>query len=292
MACWNGPFIAVDWGTTNRRAYAVSADGLVTAGLEDSRGLLSVRPEEFASAVVDVRERLGRLPMLLAGMVGARSGWAEVPYVTAPAGLAGLARGVHMVADDIAIVPGVSVSGNRPGVMRGEEVQVLGAVSAGLVAPDAAVCQPGTHTKWITMADGQIADFRTSMTGEIFALIKNHSILAAHLRGEVAANAGFLEGVDMALSGEPVLDALFGVRSRMLLGALDASLSSAYTSGILIGTDVAAHASRGDSVALLGRPDLCVLYAAALERAGCVATSTDGAAAFVAGMSAIRKLLP
>ena len=292
MACWKGSFIAVDWGTTNRRAYAVSAEGRVTADFEDSRGLLSLRPEDFAPAAQDVRERLGSLPMLLAGMVGARSGWAEVPYVAAPAGLAGLARGVHMVADDIAIVPGVSVCGDRSDVMRGEEVQVLGAVTAGLVAPDAAVCQPGTHTKWITMADGQIADFRTSMTGEIFALIKDHSILAAHLQGGVSANAGFLAGVDTAVSGEPLLDALFGVRSRMLLGALDASLSCAYTSGILIGTDVAAHTSRGERVAVLGRPELCKLYAAALERAGCEATCTDGAGAFVAGMSAIRDLLP
>ena len=287
-------FIAVDWGTTNRRAYRIAPDGRVAAEFEDASGVLSVAPGEFPAAVGDIRARLGDVPLLLAGMVGSNRGWAEVPYVSAPAGLDALATAVLKLPDRVAIVPGVSI--DQPGhadVMRGEEVQALGAVAGGLMKPDATICHPGTHAKWITLAGGQITRFATAMTGELFALIRDHSILAPQLGGEVAAGPAFVAGVDVSLSGRPLLETLFGVRSGMLTGQLHDRDAAAYASGLIIGSDVASHRHDGDgAIALIGRPELCALYAAALDRAGRSHATIDGAQAFVAGMTALYAKVP
>jgi 2-dehydro-3-deoxygalactonokinase len=280
-----GTFIAVDWGTTNRRAYRVEGQKVVAA-IGSVGGVLAT--EDFPTAIADIRAQLGDVAMLLAGMVGSNRGWVEVPYVVAPAGLQDLARALHAVADDIAIVPGVRTDED---IMRGEEVQALGAVAAGLIADASRICHPGTHAKWIDMAGGAIAGFRTALTGELFGLLKAHSILAPYLKRSASVNDAFFAGVDLALAGEPLLDALFGVRSRLILGNLDEGDAPSFTSGLVIGTDVAAHAPRGERVALLGDPQLCTLYEAALGRAGCPSGSTDGAQAFVAGMIAIRNLV-
>jgi 2-dehydro-3-deoxygalactonokinase len=291
MTDWRHDFIAVDWGTTNRRAYAVSKGGIVGDGLEDDLGVTSVKPGAFAEAVAAIRARLGDAPMLLAGMVGSSRGWVETAYVAAPAGLGALAAALHHVEPGIAIVPGVCVTGARHDIMRGEEVQALGAVAAGLIPAEACICHPGTHSKWIEMRAGEIAGFQTAMTGEIFALLKHHSILAPQLTAQAAPGPAFLSGVDTALEGRPLLDALFEVRSRIVLGALAGPDAASYTSGLLIGADVLSHVKPGDRISLLGRPELCALYAAALDRAGCSSETTDGAEAFVAGMSAIGDLL-
>ena len=293
-SAWQHGFIAVDWGTTNRRAYRIDAAGRCTDRFEDGRGVLSVVDNDFAGAVVEIARQLGDEPMLLAGMVGSNRGWSDAGYVAAPAGLADLAAALHWVVPGrAAIVPGVSlVDDVRCDVMRGEEVQALGAVVAGMIPPDVLLCHPGTHTKWIMLTGGQVTGFRTAMTGELFALLKDHSILSGQLQAPAGVGPAFCDGVDVALSGEPLLATLFGVRSAMLLGRLPDEDAASYASGLLIGSDVAAHCKPGSGpVALIGRPELCTLYAAALERAGHSPSVGDGAQAFVAGMTAIWRTL-
>ena len=130
------------------------------------------------------------------------------------------------------------------------------------------------------------------MTGEVFSLLCKHSILAVQGAAGEGTHAAFLEGVGLAMRRRPLLDAIFEVRSRVLAGVLDGCDAASFLSGVLIGSDVLAHsAQREDEVALIGRPDLCTLYAAAFEHAGRKARSIDGAAAFVAGMIAIRDRL-
>jgi 2-dehydro-3-deoxygalactonokinase len=103
---WTDGFIAVDWGTTNRRAFLVQADGRQTEEFEDGRGILSVRRGQFEGAIEQVRERLGDLPMLLAGMIGSNRGWIEAPYVPCPARMEDLARGLVLAGNGrAAIVP-------------------------------------------------------------------------------------------------------------------------------------------------------------------------------------------
>ena len=127
-------------------------------------------------------------------MVGSNRGWKEAPYVPCPAAIDDLVHALVRPGKREAIVPGVSYVGSgRADVMRGEEVQLLGAVAAGLVEPEALVCHPGTHNKWTVLHQARIQSFRTVMTGELFSLLKEHSILADLLHGEVAANDVFKE---------------------------------------------------------------------------------------------------
>jgi len=290
-----GGFIAVDWGTTNRRAYLIGADGQQGESFEDDLGLLAVPHGGFPGAVAQIRQRLGERPMLLAGMVGSNRGWREAPYVPCPAGAAELARAVCWVEPGrTGIVPGVSQSGPAGAdVMRGEEVQVVGAVAAGLVPADATICHPGTHAKWIEVREGRIASFRTMMTGELFSLLKKHSILADQLQGEEHDGDSFRRGVAEGLGGESPVAQLFGVRARHLLGE-ESGEPASYVSGLLIGGDVRAGLAlreRADAVMLLGRPELCALYAVALDEAGVESRSADGAEAFLAGIKLLTEML-
>lgn len=291
---WRDGYIAVDWGTTNRRAYAVDGAGRLEASFEDDRGLLAVGKDGFAAEAAAIRRRLGDRPMLLAGMVGSNRGWVEAPYVAAPAGFADLAAAIRWIEPGrTGIVPGISQSGAAGAdVMRGEEVQALGAVAAGLAPADCLICHPGTHTKWIRMEKGRIGLFRTMITGELFGLLRRHSILADQLRDEAAADADFSEGAAAGLAGDALLASLFAVRARNLVGEGPSGAASR-ASGLLIGSDVRAGLDlhRGEPIALIGRRDLCGLYAAALDLAGHPASRGDGAAAFLAGMHRLTELL-
>ncbi|MFN3943332.1 MAG: 2-dehydro-3-deoxygalactonokinase [Allosphingosinicella sp.] len=291
---WREGYIAVDWGTTNRRAYLIDGAGRLADSFEDALGLMAVPAGGFEAAAADIRDRLGDRPMLLAGMVGSNRGWREAPYAPCPAGADDLAEAILWIEPGrTGIVPGVCQRGAAGAdVMRGEEVQVLGAVARGLVPPDATICHPGTHAKWIVMEDGRIAAFRTMMTGELFALLSAHGILADQLNGEVRADAAFEAGVRDARAGEGILSGLFRIRARHLLGETVGEPAS-YASGLLIGRDVAAGLKlhRGGPLALVGRPDLCALYAAALAGAGHETTQLDGAEAFLAGMHMLTEML-
>lgn len=291
---WRDGYIAVDWGTTNRRAYRVDGEGRLLATIEDDRGLTAVPPDGFDAEVAALRARLGDAPMLLAGMVGSKRGWGEAPYVTCPAQLADLAQAILWIEPGrTGIVPGVCQRGAvGADVMRGEEVQLLGAAAAGLVADDTLVCLPGTHAKWVSLRAGRIEAFRTLMTGEIFALLRQHSILADQLQGDVALDASFATGIDDALGGADLLSGLFRVRAGHLLGE-GAESPASYASGLLIGGDVRVGLGFGGAtnVALIGSPVLCALYAAAIARAGGQATAIDGGAAFRAGIHRLTELI-
>jgi 2-dehydro-3-deoxygalactonokinase len=291
---WRSGYIAVDWGTTNRRAYALDGDGRLTDSFADDLGLMAVPAGGFEAAAAEIRTRLGDRPMLLAGMVGSNRGWREAPYAPCPAGAAELKDAILWIEPGrTGLVPGVSqVGAAGADVMRGEEVQVLGAVAAGLVPPDVLICHPGTHAKWIEMRGGRIASFRTMMTGEVFALLSKHSILADQLKSEVRPGDAFRTGARETLGGAHLLSALFGVRADFLLKQGPDDLAS-YASGLLIGADVRAglEIATEAPIALIGRPDLCTLYADALELAGRSGPEIDGAAAFRAGMHMLVEML-
>lgn len=292
--CWPDGFIAVDWGTTNRRAYLLDADGRQGAEFEDGQGVLAVGAGGFPDAVAEIRARLGGKPLLMAGMIGSNRGWVEAPYVPCPAGIAELAKGLVWPAEDVAIVPGVSFSdGNRADVMRGEEVQLLGAVAAGLIPGDCLVCHPGTHNKWATVGGGQITDFRTIMTGELFNLISEHSILSDLLEGEAEADEAFAAGVDAGLTGAGLTAELFTVRARVLLGHAPRGDAPSFTSGLLIGTDVAIglRERTEQDIIVMGRPELTRLYAAAIALAGRQPIELDGERSFIAGCARISALI-
>lgn len=279
-------FLAVDWGTTNRRVFLIDG-GVVVQTERDDRGVTSV--EDFEAEAVAIRSRFGDLPMLLAGMVGSNIGWRPAPYVAAPAGVAELAAGLLWIDDRTAIVPGIStLVDGRADVMRGEEVQLLGAVAAGLVPGDALLAQPGTHCKWVEMRDNKVATFVTAMTGELFALLRKHGLLAAQLGGEVTLGDAFLEGVEDG-KRQDLAASLFGIRAAKMLGRRDDADAASYASGLLIGTDVAARlaTSEHDTIYILSDPMLGGLYSAAIQAHGRQAILIDSHAAFVAGVNQI-----
>jgi len=289
---WTDGFIAADWGTTNRRAYKIDAGGKCVDEFEDERGIMSVAPGGFPKAVAEIRSRLGDSPLLLAGMIGSNRGWQEAPYVACPAGIDEVADALVWAGEREAIVPGVSyLKGNCADVMRGEEVQLLGAVAAGLVDPMSMICHPGTHNKWATLRQGKIAEFRTVMTGELFNLLKEHSILSDLLNGPVEPTDIFRQAARYAIENEALPAELFAVRARVLLGQAKKEDAAAYTSGILIGTDVRIGLSvpTAARITLIGRPELTRLYAAAIGEAQRDAVELDGEQCFLAGIQGIAK---
>lgn len=281
--------IAVDWGTSNRRVFTLDADGGVLERRSDDLGVLNCK--DFKGEVDAIRRAAGGAAVLMAGMVGSNRGWVEVPYVHAPAGLAEIAGGVQWIEPGVGIVPGVAWSdGPAADVMRGEEVQIAGALALGLIG-DGLAAHPGTHGKWIEVEDGRIARFRTVMTGDVFAALTAKSILSDLLAHPAATGDAFVAGVDHGYNQTDLTAELFSVRARVLLGRARAEDASSYVSGLLIGSEVRIGLGRlrTDVVPVIGTPELTERLAIALGRAGRTARIVDGEAAFVAGIRAIHE---
>lgn len=294
MACnksWTDGFIAIDWGTTNRRVWSVDGTGASRDLLEDDMGVLKVAGD-FGDEIARLRDRFGAQPMLLAGMIGSNRGWVEAPYVPSPTGLDQLVAAIAWPQPDVGIVPGVSFCKNPDAdVMRGEEVQIFGALAEGLIPANGLLCHPGTHAKWVRMREGAIGPFRSVMTGELFSILSKHGILQDRLQGKAVANDSFRAGAEHGLKHDDLTAELFSIRARHLLGIEEDGTS--YASGLLIGSDVRIGLAFGGDgpVALIGRPDLTALYAQALALAGRESSQIDGERAFLLGASAIAEKL-
>jgi 2-dehydro-3-deoxygalactonokinase len=198
------------------------------------------------------------------------------------------------VHDRIAIVPGVSFSdGDNADVMRGEEVQILGAFAEAMIPPDATICHPGTHNKWIRIEDGRITSFHTIMTGEMFNLLKEHSILADLLAHPASADEAFEAGVRRGLANDDLTAELFSIRARVLLGKAPREAAASYTSGLLIGTDLRTglRTAPDGEIVVMGRPELTSLFATALDIAGRSSRIVDGEEAFLAGVKHLAELI-
>jgi len=291
---WADGFIAVDWGTTNRRAYRLDGAGKCIGEFEGDQGVLSVPAGGFPTAVAEIRERLGDKPLLLAGMVGSNRGWVEAPYIPCPASLDDLAKAVVRPSEREAIVPGIKDDADgHADVMRGEEVQLLGALAAEFIDADALICHPGTHNKWVIVRRSRIDGFRTVMTGELFSLLKEHSILSDLLGGKVEVGEAFCAGVRLGLANQDLPAELFTVRAQVLLGKAKNEDAASFASGLLIGTDVRIGLSYPTSaeVTVMGRPELTRLYAAAIREANRTANEIDGERCFLAGVVKIAEAI-
>jgi 2-dehydro-3-deoxygalactonokinase len=267
--------IAVDWGTTGFRAYRLDAGGRILESRSAPDGILSVKDGAFAQ----VLERhagdwiaAGDHPIVMSGMIGSRQGWIEVPYAACPAGFGEIAAGARRVAwagRQAWIAPGISCrsASGVPDVMRGEEMQILGALDA-IGAGSQTVCLPGTHSKWVEVSDQRILRLATYMTGEAFAVLKAHSILGRMMRDGADDSAAFEDGVRRSGQEGGLLNHLFGVRARGLFGELPDAAAASYLSGVLVGHEIRAAHRGDDPVRLLGTPPLCALYQRALAVLG------------------------
>lgn len=281
-------FLAVDWGTTNRRVFLLEKGAMLSVE-RDPLGVRQMDSRDYEAEVQLLRRKLGDAPMLLAGMVGSTIGWKNTGYVAAPAGLDDIAGALVWIDSRTAIAPGLSIQdAGRVDVMRGEEIHFFGAAALVGVAPGDVLCQPGTHNKWARVADGRIVDFATVMTGEIFELLRAHSILSYDLGGEVHAGEAFLEGVREGARHD-IMASLFSVRARSVLGLAQPGAAANFASGLLIGADVAKRIGRGKKVHVIASPMVGGLYVAAIQALGGEGGVLDSEAAFIAGVSALAE---
>lgn len=289
-------WIAVDWGTTHLRAWAIGKDGSLRAKAESDAGMGRLSRDGFEPALLDlVSDWLGAgpTPILACGMVGAKQGWQEAPYVSVPAKPAELAPMRVTVAKDhrlaVFIVPGLSQA-NAPDVMRGEETQIAGFLALE-PAFDGVLCLPGTHTKWVQLSAGEVVSFQTAMTGEMFDLLSRQSVLRHTVGAETLDSEAFAEAVADTLSRpERLAQRLFSIRADATLNGTEAPVSRARLSGALIGAELAATRPYwlGQQVAVAGAPALADLYARALAAQGVTARALDAGPLTLAGLARIR----
>lgn len=295
-------FIAGDWGTSRLRLYLCDPSGHVLARAEGEGAAVLDCAGRFAAAVAPWDKAHGKLPALLGGMVGSTIGWHEVPYLSCPARPEAIAAAALRFEDDdraIAIVPGlkcVSRTG-APDVMRGEEVQILGALR---LYPELAkgcriICMPGTHAKWVAVEDGAVMEFQTALSGELFDLLRKHSVLARD-GGEVRADShAFTQGLDFFRRNAQadLLHLLFSTRSRVVTGEMPKADGASYLSGLVLGADVDTavslfNLSPEDTVHLICAPALAALYGKALAQYGLKINVLDGDACALAGLVRIH----
>lgn len=289
--------LAVDWGSSSLRGALIEADGRVLEERSFARGILTVPAGEFP-AVFESCFGDWMAPgtlCLISGMAGSQQGWREAPYCACPAGFDDIAARLEWVEPGrIAIVPGLSVDrGGVPDVMRGEETQVFGALQLlGLV--NARLVLPGTHSKWVTVVDRRVTDFSTWMTGEFYALLRQHSMLARTLpEGEPAPDSdAFDQGVAQALRGQGLLHTAFSTRTLSLFKRMASDALPSYLSGLVIGEELKSQTlQRGDAVVVMGAEALTARYEQALAQLG-VAVQRVGAGATWRGLRALADTLP
>jgi 2-dehydro-3-deoxygalactonokinase len=289
--------IAIDWGTSNFRAFRLNEAGEIIERRLFPSGVLRVEEGRFAETLLaQVGDWLtaGENRILLCGMVGSREGWAEAKYLHCPVGIVELASSVvnlPFARAEVLLVPGVIGEDpyGVPEVMRGEETEAMGMLDscggAGLV------CLPGTHSKWIHLRDQKIISFITCMTGEVFAVLRKCTILARIMTSDIEVDIEpFLRGVARSGDNGGLLHHLFSVRTLALMDLLKEEESASYLSGLLIGHEVRAAMLPGTHVHLVGAAQLCSLYGTAIEAFGGSFTLEDQDAA-ARGLAAIARRL-
>lgn len=288
--------IAIDWGTSSLRGALLDGNGAVLEERSFARGILTVPAGGFPDVF---KACFGEWMMpgvlcLISGMAGSKQGWREAPYCACPAGFDAIAAKLEWVEPGrIAIVPGLSIErGGVPDVMRGEETQIFGALQL-LGLNDARLVLPGTHSKWVTVAGNKVTDFSTWMTGEFYALLRQHSLLARMLpETDPAPDAtAFDQGVAHALAGPGLLNTAFSTRTLSLFNRMATEALPSYLSGLVIGEELKSQQlPRGEPVVVMGAEALTARYEQALAQLD-VPVRRVGAGATWRGLRAIADTL-
>lgn len=287
--------LAVDWGTSSFRLMHLGADGDLINQISSSKGISKLSVEEMEPYLLEqintLNPELLSSPIIMCGMIGSAIGWQEVAYApcpTDPSGLASQLERLNVESVNAYIVPGLNTVSplGLPDVMRGEETQVVGWLAQASEADkkDSILCLPGTHAKWVQISEGKVENFNTALTGELFAVLKENSILA---RGEQEQNdAAFALGLEASKKSPALAHLLFSTRAGMLAGNFKAEHSASYLSGLVIGSDVggALAAIETDTVHLIGGSALAALYEKAIEAYGAKVEILEGDVASAKGL--------
>ncbi len=270
-------WIAVDWGTSHLRLWRMSRTGAVLSRADSDQGMAKLTSAEFEPVLLDLlREDLpitGHLTVICCGMAGSRQGWSEARYQTVPCPPPGIAHATLVSTHDqrlsVHILPGMKQA-SPADVMRGEETQVAGFLST---EPnfDGVLCLPGTHCKWVHISAGEVVSFRTFMTGELFAMLTNQSVLRHSVAAAGFERESFSEAVSHAMSRPQALAGdLFTIRAESLLAGLDATVARSRLSGLLIGAELAAARPYwlGQNTVIVGEEGIGTAYQVALAAQG------------------------
>ncbi|TWO73074.1 2-dehydro-3-deoxygalactonokinase [Caenimonas sedimenti] len=266
--------VAVDWGTSSLRVARIGEDGTVLEERGNPRGILTVPAGGFPQVLDEtcgdwLRQAPGEL-CLVSGMAGSRQGWVEAPYCACPAGFGEIGAHLQWIDARTAIVPGLSCEHDGvPDVLRGEEVQVFGAMSL-LDQTEGLFVLPGTHSKWVRVEGGRVQSFSTWMSGEFYALLRQHSILARTLPAEDGPldEDAFRQGLAQAAGSGSLLRAAFSARTLSLFDRMPAAGMPSYLSGLVIGEELRAQPRAASPVTVIGSATLAQRYASALTWQG------------------------
>lgn len=290
-------WIAVDWGTSNLRIWAMDEQDNVVAEKYSDQGMGLLKQSEYELVLLSyikpwLELNLSSLPMpvLACGMVGSRQGWLEAPYDMVPTKPAMKTVAVETKDSriNVRIISGISQA-EPVDVMRGEEVQIAGFLTN---QPDyeGAICLPGTHSKWVFIKNGQVVQFHTALTGELYALISQHSILS-HSMGDWSDDC-FKQAIQAAFQDPKQFSIrLFEIRAKNLIEKDNCGASR--LSAVLIGTELAATSRywQGQQVTVIGASELARLYGLALETVGGKVNTIQANALTLAGLCQIKREL-
>jgi 2-dehydro-3-deoxygalactonokinase len=290
-------WIAVDWGTSNVRAWAMSASGTVLAEASSDQGMSKLAAAEFEPALLAIVGDWVDSPttVIACGMVGSRQGWVEAPYTAVPCPVLpeGLVKAPTQNPDlQVHVIPGIKQI-DPADVMRGEETQIAGFLARNKNW-DGVICLPGTHTKWVHVSADEVVSFQTFMTGELFDTIANQTVLRHSIALDGWDDDAFVSGVSDAMARPEKLAArLFSLRANSLLNNTSGATARARLSGLLIGAELAAAKPYwlGQKIAVIGEGSLSKLYVAALAAQAAPATQVQASAITIAGLTAAYRRL-
>lgn len=288
-------WIAVDWGTSHLRAWVFSKTDNPIASLTSKQGMGSLTRDEFEAALLSLIEfhlpPSKTTPVICCGMVGSRQGWSEAPYKAAPCMPPDASNALKLKARDpridVYILPGIKQL-EPADVMRGEETQIAGYLSSDPNF-DGVICLPGTHTKWVQISASEVVSFRTFMTGELFSILSQNSVLKHGISNDGWSSEAFTMAIKDAVADPQKIGArLFQLRAENLLKELDPIAARAQLSGFLVGVELAAARPYwlGQRVVILGADMLASAYSEALDALGVPSETVNAEGLTVAGLRA------
>ena len=283
-------WIALDWGTSNLRAWNLSADGEILDHRTSDQGMGQIDPQQFEPTLKALIKGWKDAPIIACGMLGAKQGWIEAPYRMTPCTpLDSTLTKAPSEELNVQIISGLAQK-NPSDVMRGEETQIAGYL---LENPefDGIICLPGTHTKWVQISAREVVSFTTYMSGELFALLSEHSTLRHSIADEGWDEEAFQTALSDAISKPQYLASrLFSIRAETLLNDLSPETARARLSGTLIGIELSAARPYwlGQNVTIIGDGKVSNLYATALKEQGLSPVLKPAQAMTLKGLTAAK----